>query len=90
MTHIWTFEYEDEVQDLEFNSKGEALKAAQEFFNDEHVYSEVSVEGEAHLILFDDETRIVDQRERVDLFYEPETDDKQEHGVWHSGGGGVL
>lgn len=93
---LWTFERDGEVFDGEFKTKAEAESWAEDAFNEQCVQDgdTGSKEEDIFLIEFvwsvDGERRVELARIPSVVEYEYYHGDAVEHGIWHSGAGGVL
>ena len=93
----WTYERDEEIYDAEFDSANQALLSANETFaeecEDNGIEHNETRDEEIYLIYFkydDDGERVIDERMKQTISHTGYHGDMKEHGVWHSGAGGVL
>lgn len=95
----WEYEYDGELSDGEYGSKKAAESAADEWWaehcNDsyEDMRNGETFEEEIYLVGFklnDDGDPVEVARIKSSVEYEHYHGDMAEHGIWRSGGGGVL
>lgn len=86
---FWTFSYENDIHDYECKSKPEAIKAADEWWEQECIDNfelrNGSVHAEEieliHFYLDDDGERVIEEREKTEVEYTHYHGDLEEHGT---------
>ncbi len=93
---FWTYIRDGETYDADFDTKDKASEHAQIKYNEERSDSDDfkdSTDEDIELIRYrydDDGERVILETVADSIAYEYERSDLEEHGTWHSGGGGVL